>query len=90
MENIFKRCVDNIPEHGLECGAMDTFKAILNSYGGIDAVKDSFGYTDVAAVYNWKYRGIPASKLIDVHFQTGIAIDRLRQLRQEYKKPLEQ
>lgn len=50
---------------------------VIQAYGGISAVKKRFKYTDNAAVYNWKSRGIPKRLLIQIHQDTGISLKKL-------------
>lgn len=51
---------------------------VIKHYGGVRAVQKRFGYTHTMAVYQWRRRGIPTSKLIDVHLDTGIDLRRLQ------------
>lgn len=56
---------------------MELFDEILQSYGGIQQMQDRFGLKSPQAVYNWRYRGIPKGKLIDIHLDTSIPLSRL-------------
>lgn len=52
---------------------------VISKYGGVKAVQVAFGYKQPMAVYNWRTRGIPKDKLIDIHLRTGIELSRLNQ-----------
>lgn len=56
---------------------MSIVEEVIDSYGGVEAVRVRFGYTSRMAVYNWRSRGLPKGKLIDIHRDTGIDLDRL-------------
>jgi len=57
--------------------AMTLADEVINKYGGVQAVQARFGYKQPMAVYNWRIRGLPKDKLIDIHQDTGIPLDRL-------------
>lgn len=56
---------------------MTIFEEIVKSYGDVKTVQARFGYTSPMAVYNWRSRGIPKDKLIDIHHDTGIDLKKL-------------
>lgn len=57
---------------------MNIVEEVIKRYGGVPAVQERFGYSSPMAVYNWRSRGIPKDKLIDVHMDTGVELWRLR------------
>lgn len=56
---------------------MTIFEEIVKSYGNVKSIQARFGYTSPMAVYNWRTRGIPKDKLIDIHNDTGIDLQKL-------------
>lgn len=58
---------------------VDVVDQVIAAYGGVAATQARFGYTEPMGVYNWRSRGIPTRLLIDIHAETGISIDRLKQ-----------
>lgn len=52
---------------------------VIEAYGGIAAIKTRFGYKSDMAVYQWRWRGLPRSLLLDIHVDTGIDLHRLRE-----------
>lgn len=57
---------------------MDIADEVIDRYGGVKAVQERFGYSTPMAVYNWRSRGIPKGKLIDIHLDTGLSLEKLR------------
>ena len=51
---------------------------VIAAYGGIQEVQKRFKYKERMCVYNWRQRGIPSSKIADIHIDTGIDIKKLR------------
>lgn len=52
---------------------------VIEAYGGVKSVQKRFGYKDPMGVYQWRSRGIPKDKLIDIHLDTGIELARLQE-----------
>lgn len=51
---------------------------VIRKYGGPKGVQERFNYKSIEAVYMWRIRGeLPKSKLIDIHFDTGIPLSKL-------------
>lgn len=60
---------------------MNIFEQVIEAYGSAKAVQKRFNLSAPMAVYNWRTRGIPADKLIDIHLDTGIPLEVLRDSR---------
>lgn len=56
---------------------------IISAYGGVADVQKRFNYSEPMGVYNWRSRGIPKSLLADIHLDTGISIERLKEATKE-------
>lgn len=56
---------------------MGIVERVIDSYGGIKAVQKRFKYTSPVAVYQWKTRGIPKDKIVDIHLETGLPLKQL-------------
>lgn len=50
---------------------------VIDSYGGVTAAQESLKYKDKMCVYNWRIRGLPKSRIVEIHIATGIPLDRL-------------
>jgi len=50
---------------------------VIDTYGGVKAVQERFGYTKPMAVYNWRSRGLPRSLIAEIHMDTKIDIAEL-------------
>lgn len=55
----------------------DVVDEVIKAYGGIEMVMTAHNYKDPQGVYNWRYRGIPISKLQKINQDTGIPFDTL-------------
>lgn len=54
---------------------------VIRKYGGPKNVQERFNYKSIEAVYMWRIRGeLPKSKLIDIHFDTGIPLSKLNKV----------
>lgn len=62
------------------------FETIVYEYGSVPKVQKAMGYKSRMAVYQWKTRGIPPSKILQIHKDTGIDI---RVLLEGAEKPTE-
>lgn len=51
---------------------------VIDRYGGIPSIVGRFNFKKPMTVYNWRVRGIPASKIADIHIDTGIELSRLK------------
>lgn len=52
---------------------------VIAAYGGINETQKRFCYTEPMGVYNWRSRGIPRHLLADIHVDTGIPLDDLKE-----------
>ena len=52
---------------------------IIAAYRGIPNIQKRFNYSEPMAVYNWRSRGIPLRCIADIHIDTGISIERLKE-----------
>lgn len=57
----------------------DVVEEVIAAYGGIGAVQARFKYKEPMAVYNWRSRGIPNRLIADIHVDTNISIQRLKE-----------
>jgi hypothetical protein len=56
---------------------MNIIDEVIKSYGDVKAVQVRFGYSAPMGVYNWRTRGIPKDKIVDIHLDTGIDLKKL-------------
>ena len=56
---------------------MNVVDEVIEAYGGLQSVMDEFELQDSQAVYNWRRRGIPYSKVEKIHDDTGIPLAKL-------------
>lgn len=51
---------------------------VIKKYGGVKGAQNRFNYSTPMSIYNWRIRGLPKSRLVDIYLETGIPIDRLK------------
>ena len=51
---------------------------VIDAYGNVAAVQERFNYKKPMGVYNWRSRGIPKALIADIHIDTGISVERLK------------
>ena len=56
---------------------MNIIDKVIDAYGGINEAHKKLGYSKPMGVYNWRSRGIPKSKVAQIHLDTGIPIPEL-------------
>lgn len=53
------------------------YREIMKKYGNPVEAAKALGYKDAATVRMWRIRGIPKSRIAEIHLDTGIPLKRL-------------
>jgi hypothetical protein len=51
---------------------IEVVNRVIEAYGGVKKTQKKFGYSTRMSVYIWRKRGIPASKIGQIHLDTKI------------------
>lgn len=57
----------------------EVVEEVIASYGGVAQAQERFNYKHPQCVYNWRTRGLPGRYLLDIHLDTQIPVERLKQ-----------
>ena len=58
---------------------MKLIDEVIEKMGGPDKARATLGLASREAIYNWRVRGaIPKKHLIEIHYVTGISLERLQ------------